>query len=176
MRPYLLGGAVSGALITGAIATFLTMTALVGDTAFPGGSAMDPFSSGTATVTPDTRAGSPGPAQAPGPVGPLAATPRGGSGASVVGNRGAGGSAASASGDPASDRSSGNASAGGGGGPSSDPSAGSGGGTGGPPAPPAPNEVPQPARHRSRIRVGCHRDQAGRHSARQGPRATRPRV
>jgi hypothetical protein len=36
LRPYLLGGAAAGALIAGVIAAFLSITALVSDTSFPG--------------------------------------------------------------------------------------------------------------------------------------------
>jgi len=66
--PYVLGGAVSGALIAGIVAAFISTTALVGGTAFPTGSGSAPSGPGSVTVgggDAEPRAGS---ATVPGPA------------------------------------------------------------------------------------------------------------
>ena len=75
MGAYVLGGAVSGALIAGIVAAFLSITALVRQTVFPAGSASAPSGSATVTVGGHERgAGTAAPpAQAAGPAGTLPA-------------------------------------------------------------------------------------------------------
>ena len=73
--PYLLGGAVSGALIGGIVAAFLSIAALVGQTVLPTGTGLSPTGSGTVNVggienAPDSASE---PAGAAGPAGPLSA-------------------------------------------------------------------------------------------------------
>jgi hypothetical protein len=144
IAPYLLGSAVSGALIGGTIAACLSISVLVGGTAFPTGSALAPSGSDTVTVSGDEDSASTDPVGAAGSAGPLSPGAREAHrlGASrTVASRGPLGS------DRATHRagrSSGTAP--GGGGPGSHRSPGGSGG-GSPPSPgtqPAPDPTPNP--------------------------------
>lgn len=157
MAPYLLGGAVSGALIGGTIAVCLSISALVGGTAFPGGSALAPSGSGTVTISADDDAAGTEPVRAAGPAGPLSPGARGldrlGA-ARTVASRGPLGSARATHGTRSSQgQPSGTATARDGGGtashrPPGDSDSGSPPSPVTPPAPdptPAPNPTPEPA-------------------------------
>jgi len=149
VAPYLLGSAVSGALIGGAIAVCLSISALVGGTAFPSGSALAPSGFGTVTIGADDDAAGTGPVRAAGPAGPLSPSVRGALrlGASgTVASRGPLGSAGAAhqAGRPSQGLPGGMAPSGGGSATHRSPGDSDGGSPPSPVTPPAPDPTPTP--------------------------------